>query len=70
MAFSASDPSSGVYEALFSVDGQVVQSTALDEDGGRCKNVGQTTDGLPAFLYVQPCLGVCERATLGSTRRA
>ncbi len=56
VAFSASDPGSGVYEALFSVDGQVVQSTALDENGGRCRNVGQTTDGLPAFLYVQPCL--------------
>jgi hypothetical protein len=57
VAFSASDPGSGVYEAVFSVDGQVVQSTVLDEDGGRCRNVGQTTDGLPAFLYVQPCPG-------------
>ncbi|HSZ14013.1 MAG TPA: carboxypeptidase-like regulatory domain-containing protein [Solirubrobacteraceae bacterium] len=56
VAFSASDPGSGVYEALFSVDGQVVQSTPLDENGGRCKDVGETTDGLPAFLYVQPCL--------------
>jgi hypothetical protein len=56
VAFSASDPGSGVYEALFSVDGQTVQSTALDENGGHCRDVGQTTDGLPAFLYVQPCL--------------
>ncbi len=55
VAFSASDPSSGVYEAVFSVDGQVAQSTVVDEDGGRCRNVGQTTDGLAAFLYVQPC---------------
>ncbi len=55
VAFSASDPGSGVYEALFSVDGKVVQSTVLNEDGGRCKNVGQTSDGLAAFLYVQPC---------------
>jgi hypothetical protein len=55
VAFSASDPGSGVYEAVFSVDGQVVQSTVVDEDGGRCRNVGQTTDGLPAFVYVQPC---------------
>jgi hypothetical protein len=55
VAFSASDPGSGVYEAVFSVDGQVVQSTVIDEDGGRCRNVGQTSDGLPAFLYVQPC---------------
>ncbi len=55
VAFSASDPASGVYEAVFSVDGEVVQSTVVDEDGGRCRNVGQTTDGLAAFLYVQPC---------------
>ncbi|HTU79946.1 MAG TPA: carboxypeptidase regulatory-like domain-containing protein [Solirubrobacteraceae bacterium] len=55
LTFDASDPGSGVYEAVFSVDGQVVQSTVLDEDGGRCRNVGQTTDGLPAFLYLQPC---------------
>jgi hypothetical protein len=57
LAFSATDPGSGVYEAVFSVDGQVVQSPVLDENGGRCKDVGQTTDGSPAFLYLQPCLG-------------
>jgi hypothetical protein len=55
LTFSATDPSSGVYEAVFSVDGQVVQSTVLNENGGRCRNVGQTADGLAAFLYVQPC---------------
>jgi len=55
VAFSASDPGAGVYAAVFSVDGQVVQSTVLDGNGGRCRNVGQTGDGLAAFLYVQPC---------------
>jgi hypothetical protein len=55
VAFTATDPASGVYEAVFTVDGAVVQRTVLDEDGGRCRNVGQTTDGLAAFLYVQPC---------------
>jgi len=55
VAFSAADPGSGVYEAVFSVDGQVVQSTVVDDNGGRCRNVGQTTDGLAAFLYVHPC---------------
>jgi hypothetical protein len=29
----------------------------VDENGGRCRNVGQASDGLPAFLYLQPCLG-------------
>jgi hypothetical protein len=57
VAFSASDPGSGVFEAVFSVDGQVVQRTVVDENGGRCRNVGETADGLPAFLYVRPCLG-------------
>jgi hypothetical protein len=56
VAFSATDPGSGVYEAVFTVDGQVVQTTVVNENGGRCRNVGETTDGLPAFLYVQPCL--------------
>jgi hypothetical protein len=57
VAFTATDPGSGVYQALLSVDGTVAKRVVLDENGGRCRNVGQTTDGLPAFLYVQPCLG-------------
>jgi hypothetical protein len=56
VAFDATDPGSGVYEALFSIDGHVVARSPLDENGGRCRDVGQTTDGLAAFLYVQPCL--------------
>ena len=56
LIFSASDPGAGVWEATFSIDGKLVQSTAPNENGGRCRNVGQSTDGLPAFLYLQPCL--------------
>jgi hypothetical protein len=55
LTFNASDPGAGVYEATFNVDGKVVQSTVPSEDGGRCRDVGQTTDGLAAFLYLQPC---------------
>src|SRR5438128_1902505 len=55
VTFSASDPASGVYEALFSIDGQLVQSSVVDANGGRCANVGGTSDGLAAFLYAQPC---------------
>ncbi|HEY2537612.1 MAG TPA: hypothetical protein VGI24_11605 [Solirubrobacteraceae bacterium] len=55
VAFDASDPVSGVYEAVFAIDGQVMQRTVVDENGGRCRDVGGTSDGLPAFLYVQPC---------------
>jgi hypothetical protein len=57
VAFEASDPGSGVYEGVFAVDGKVVQRTVLDENGGRCVNVGGTEDGLAAFLYLQPCKG-------------
>ncbi|HMH46146.1 MAG TPA: carboxypeptidase regulatory-like domain-containing protein [Solirubrobacteraceae bacterium] len=55
VAFSASDPGAGVYEAVFNVDGQVMQSSVVDDNGGRCRDVGQSADGRPAFLYVQPC---------------
>jgi hypothetical protein len=56
VTFNASDPGAGVWEVTFSVDGKLVQSTVPNENGGRCRNVGQTMDGLPAFLYLQPCL--------------
>jgi hypothetical protein len=55
IALDATDPGAGVWEAVFSIDGQVMQRSAVNENSGRCRDVGQTTDGLPAFLYVQPC---------------
>ncbi len=55
VAFHATDAGSGVYEAIFRVDGQIASRGVLDEGGGRCRDVGGTTDGLPAFLYTQPC---------------
>jgi hypothetical protein len=54
VTFTAADSGSGVYEALFAVDGQLVQRSVIDDDGGRCRDVG-SADGLPAFLYLQPC---------------
>jgi hypothetical protein len=56
ISFTASDPGGGVYEALFAVDGRPVQATVLNDNGGRCRDVAGTGDGLPAFLYVKPCL--------------
>jgi hypothetical protein len=71
LTFNASDPGAGVYEAVFSVDGQVVQRTVVDEAGGRCQNLGQTTDGTPAFLYLKPCPGsVGADVALDTTRVA
>lgn len=55
VSFDATDPGAGVYEAVFAIDGQPVQRTVLNDNGGRCREVGETTDGLPAFLYLQPC---------------
>jgi hypothetical protein len=55
VTFSANDPGAGIYEAVFNVDGRVVQASVPNEAGGSCRNVGQTTDGLPAFLDLQPC---------------
>ncbi len=54
LAFQASDSGSGVYQAVFTVDGTEVGRTVLDSSS-HCHDVGQTTDGLPAFLYLQPC---------------
>jgi hypothetical protein len=54
--FQATDPGAGVYQAIITVDGSVVQESVVNENSGHCHNVGETTDGLPAFLYLQPCL--------------
>jgi hypothetical protein len=55
LAFHAEDPGSGVYEAVFMLDGSPAGATLIDENSGHCRDVGQTTDSLPAFLYLQPC---------------
>lgn len=55
VAFHATDQGSGVYEAIVEVDGQAIEHEVINENSGRCHNVGGTTDGLPAFLYTQPC---------------
>lgn len=55
VTFTVSDPGSGVYEAVMSVDGRVIQTPVLNDNGGRCRDVGQATDGKAAFQYVQPC---------------
>ncbi len=51
----AEDGGSGVYEAVFTLDGVETGSVLLDENGGHCRNLGPAGDGLPAFLYPQPC---------------
>ncbi|HXA54506.1 MAG TPA: hypothetical protein VNV37_06490 [Solirubrobacteraceae bacterium] len=55
VSFHATDFGSGVYEAIVAVDGQVVEHRIIDEQGGRCRSLGGTSDGLNAFLYTKPC---------------
>ncbi|MFI5004955.1 MAG: carboxypeptidase-like regulatory domain-containing protein [Solirubrobacterales bacterium] len=55
VAFHAADPGSGIYEVVALLDGRPLNRRVLDENGGRCRDVGGTTDGLPAFLYTRPC---------------
>ncbi len=55
VTFAAADSGAGVYEAIFSIDGRVVQEGVINEQEGHCRNVGETSDGLPAFLYLRPC---------------
>jgi hypothetical protein len=55
LLFTAEDSGSGVYRATVFVDGNVVGQTQLDGNGGRCADFGTASDGLPGFLYLQPC---------------
>jgi len=55
ISFSATDTGSGLYEAVFSIDGHTVSSQLLESGVGPCRNVGGTSDGSNAFFEVQPC---------------
>jgi len=55
LAITGTDTGSGIYQAILEVDGKEAQSTTVDNNNGHCENVGQTTDGRPAFLYPVPC---------------
>jgi hypothetical protein len=52
---TASDPGPGVYRAIFQIDGKQVSGSVLENNGGRCENIGGTSDGTAAFVYLQPC---------------
>ncbi|HUA10780.1 MAG TPA: hypothetical protein VMA83_02105 [Solirubrobacteraceae bacterium] len=53
--FTAADKGAGVYSDSVKVDGAVVETNLLDSNGGRCSNVGGTSDGTMGFLYIRPC---------------
>jgi hypothetical protein len=71
LLFEAKDSGSGVYQAVVTVDEKVLGATTLDSNGGHCVSVGQTADGLPAFLYLRPCaLSVSADVPLDTTALA
>src|SRR5271154_3184337 len=55
ISFSATDTGSGLYQAVFLVDGHVVSQQLLNSASGPCRNVGGTSDGSNAFFEVEPC---------------
>ena len=55
VSFSAADTGSGLYEAVFSIDGHAVSTQLLQSGSGPCRSVGGTSDGSNAFFEVQPC---------------
>jgi hypothetical protein len=55
VSFNAADSGGGIYAAQVFVDGRQVDSQVLDSNGGRCVDVGQTSDGTHAFMYRNPC---------------
>jgi hypothetical protein len=55
ISFSAADTGSGLYQAVFLVDGRAVSRQLLNSGSGPCRDVGGTGDGTHAFFYVQPC---------------
>lgn len=67
--FQASDPGSGVYKEIVSVDGEVLSSQIVDETA-LCKEVPSVPaeDG-PAFLSAQPCPSTANgRVSLDTTK--
>jgi hypothetical protein len=55
VSFTATDTGSGVYSAVFEVDGGQTPRRVLDSNGGRCADLGGTSDATHAFGYVVPC---------------
>ena len=55
ISFSAADTGSGLYEAVFSIDGHAVSTQLLQSGSGPCRSVGGTSGGGNAFFEVQPC---------------
>jgi hypothetical protein len=57
ISFKAADSGSGVYSQWLVVDGKTVSGpTIINTNGGACKDMVATKDGLRSFDHLQPCL--------------
>jgi hypothetical protein len=66
--FQASDPGSGVYKEIVSVDGEVLSSQIVDETD-LCKEVSVPAEDGPAFLSAVPCPSTTNgRVSLDTTK--
>jgi hypothetical protein len=66
--FQASDPGSGIYRQIVSVDGKVLESQVVEETG-LCKEVPVPAEDGPAFLSAQPCpVSANGRVSLDTTK--
>jgi hypothetical protein len=52
---SASDPGSGIFQAIFEVDGKALPGQIIDTDGGSCEPYKTESDGTNVFLNPMPC---------------
>ncbi len=52
---TASDPASGIFQAILQSNGNTVAKQIIDVDGGKCQPYGEEPDGSQIFLYTQPC---------------
>ncbi len=55
ISISASDPGSGVFQAIFEIDGKVLAAQTIDTNGGSCQPYRTAQDGTNVFLNPQPC---------------
>jgi hypothetical protein len=52
---TATDPASGVFQAILQSNGHTVTKQIIDVNGGKCEPYGEDPDGSQIFLYTQPC---------------
>jgi hypothetical protein len=57
LEFTASEaaPGPGIYWVTVTAEGRTLYSGTPDDNQGRCMSIGRDSDGVPEFLYPQPC---------------